>query len=79
MTLRGLIGRQMYDVASMCWGLWMMVQGAAGYERYMATGDTGGAIFDACFQIVGFWLFWSGTAKCYAAILRALDERGEGE
>lgn len=60
-------------------GLWLMIQGAAGYERYMHEGRTVAACFDAGVQIAGFALFWIAATDIYAAILRALEAEGRAD
>lgn len=79
MSIRELREAPLKPVARVCFGLWFMIQGAAGYERYMMTGDTGGAMFDATLQFVGFLMFWTGVARWHAAILRALEREARDD
>ncbi len=65
-------------VFRMSLGLWLMIQGAAGFERYAHEGNIGAALFDAGVQITGFVMFWIAATDIYAAILRALEAEGRG-
>jgi hypothetical protein len=49
-------------------GLWFMICGSVGYERYVSEGRIDAALFDAALQVAGVVLVWRSVQALWDAL-----------